>query len=101
MLCFRDLAARNVLLDDNLLAKVSDFGRAVCLDDEQDSVVDTRLDDAPVRWMAPETLHSCSYFRASDVWYVILVCLLVNCKATHLNYLGPSVLSATRCIRKV
>ena len=64
----RDLAARNVLLDVNLGAKISDLGRAVCLDIGQDSVVDTSLKDTPVRWMAPECLHSCSYYRASDVW---------------------------------
>ena len=69
----RDLAARNVLLDINLGAKISDLGRAVCLDIEQDSVVDTSLEDTPVRWMAPECLHSCSYYRASDVWYVVAV----------------------------
>ena len=66
----RDLAARNVLLDAKLMAKISDFGRAACLKDEEDSIVDILLNDAPVRWMAPESLHSCSYSRASDVWYV-------------------------------
>jgi len=64
----RDLAARNVLLHNNLNAKISDFGRAVCLDDEQESVVDVTLKDSPVRWMAPECLHSCSYCISSDVW---------------------------------
>lgn len=68
----RDLAARNVLLADNLLAKVSDFGRAVCLHLEQAEIVDTDLHDAPIRWLAPESLHSCAYSTNSDVWYVRL-----------------------------
>ncbi|KAH7693046.1 Protein F09A5.2 [Aphelenchoides avenae] len=62
----RDIAARNVLLTEALVAKISDFGLSRYTDDE---VYLTKRDGRlPVRWMAPEALRNATYSSATDVW---------------------------------
>ncbi len=76
-----DLAARNVLLTSDLTAKLSDFGFSlVTSDNDNDNTIDSetgspteagvllRTEQFPVRWMAPESLHSGRVTTASDVW---------------------------------
>ncbi|KAJ8305566.1 hypothetical protein KUTeg_016111 [Tegillarca granosa] len=60
----RDVAARNVLLDENLIAKVADFG----LSKHEDTYVKTSNTRVPVRWLAPESLFNAIYTTQSDVW---------------------------------
>ncbi|XP_069126911.1 proto-oncogene tyrosine-protein kinase receptor Ret-like isoform X1 [Argopecten irradians] len=60
----RDVAARNVLLDDNLIAKVADFG----LSKHDDTYIKTSNTRVPVRWLAPESLFNATYTTQSDVW---------------------------------
>ncbi len=65
----RDIAARNVLLDSDLVAKVADFGMSRGFDasvtiDENVTVQDV----GPLRWQAPEQMTDRKYSRASDVW---------------------------------
>ncbi|KAI1899785.1 hypothetical protein AGOR_G00065320 [Albula goreensis] len=62
----RDLAARNCLVDKDLTVKVSDFGMArYVLDDQYTSSEGTRF---PVKWSAPEVLNYTRYSSKSDVW---------------------------------
>ncbi|XP_078383586.1 uncharacterized protein LOC144666105 isoform X1 [Oculina patagonica] len=63
----RDLAARNVLLGENNVAMVSDFGlsRDVYESGEYESTHGGML---PVRWMAPESLEDYTYNTKTDVW---------------------------------
>jgi serine/threonine protein kinase len=50
----RDLATRNILLSEDLTAKVSDFGMSRMLGDAKYNY--SQIDSGPIRWMAPEQL---------------------------------------------
>ncbi|XP_074842058.1 vascular endothelial growth factor receptor 1 isoform X2 [Carettochelys insculpta] len=63
----RDLAARNVLLSENNVVKICDFGLARDIYKNLDYVRkgDARL---PLKWMAPESIFDKIYNTKSDVW---------------------------------
>ncbi|KAJ3599918.1 hypothetical protein NHX12_033872 [Muraenolepis orangiensis] len=63
----RDLAARNILLSQNNVVKICDFGlaRDVYKDPDYVRKGDARL---PLKWMAPETIFDRVYTTQSDVW---------------------------------
>ncbi|XP_055329968.1 uncharacterized protein LOC129582480 [Paramacrobiotus metropolitanus] len=63
----RDLAARNVLVCDNKVLKICDFGLAR---QKPDYYRMTESQDArvPARWMAPESYEQRLFSERSDVW---------------------------------
>uniref|UniRef100_A0A2R9B3N3 Fibroblast growth factor receptor n=1 Tax=Pan paniscus TaxID=9597 RepID=A0A2R9B3N3_PANPA len=63
----RDLAARNVLVTEDNVMKIADFGlaRDVHNLDYYKKTTNGRL---PVKWMAPEALFDRVYTHQSDVW---------------------------------
>ncbi|XP_072048742.1 tyrosine kinase receptor Cad96Ca-like [Amphiura filiformis] len=63
----RDLATRNVLLGDGLVCKLSDFGLARDISEQNSYEMQSR-GRVPVRWMAIESLLENSYTSKSDVW---------------------------------
>lgn len=63
----RDLACRNILVCDNSLVKISDFGLSRTLVN-QEAYVTTTKGVLPIRWMAPEALFYRTFDTQSDVW---------------------------------
>ena len=62
-----DLACRNILLTEALVAKISDFGLSHRLYGNQSSDVKSD-DDLPFRWTAIEVLNMQNYSLQSDIW---------------------------------
>uniref|UniRef100_A0A671KEF6 Fyn related Src family tyrosine kinase n=1 Tax=Sinocyclocheilus anshuiensis TaxID=1608454 RepID=A0A671KEF6_9TELE len=61
----RDLAARNVLVGDNNVCKVADFGLARVIQNVYEAKEGTKF---PVKWTAPEAIHENKFTIKSDVW---------------------------------
>ena len=61
----RDLAARNILLGENKVVKIGDFG---LLRDTRGNVYEMKhTKKLPIKWTAPEALYSSIYTTKSDV----------------------------------
>ena len=67
-----DLAARNILLTDELIAKMSDFGLSRRLYDNISGSLKEAANSSdlqlPVKWLALEVLKSGDFSSKSDVW---------------------------------
>lgn len=64
--CDADLAARNVLVGDNNIAKVADFGLArVIVENEYTAHEGAKF---PIKWTAPEAALRNKFSVKSDVW---------------------------------
>lgn len=61
----RDLAARNILLGEDRVVKIADFG---LLRDAQGNVYEMKhTKKLPIKWTAPEALRNSIYTTKSDV----------------------------------
>ncbi|XP_061668975.1 ephrin type-A receptor 7 isoform X5 [Syngnathoides biaculeatus] len=64
----RDLGARNILVNSNLVCKVSDFGLSRIINNDLEAVYSKSDRKIPVRWTAPEAIQFRKFTSASDVW---------------------------------
>ncbi|KAK3714366.1 hypothetical protein QZH41_007981 [Actinostola sp. cb2023] len=64
----RDLAARNILVAEDFLVKVADFGlsRHVTYEDQVYQAQGRRK--LPIKWMSPEAIYDQTFTTKSDVW---------------------------------
>jgi len=68
----RDLASRNLLLDDKLGIKISDFGLSRVIGGKGESGV-TKSETGPLKFMSPEALVHQRYSSKSDVYSFAIV----------------------------
>ncbi len=62
----RDLAARNILVGENNIVKIADFGLArIIKEDEYEARVGARF---PIKWTAPEAINYNKFTTKSDIW---------------------------------
>ncbi|KAL1501374.1 hypothetical protein ABEB36_006704 [Hypothenemus hampei] len=93
----RDLAARNILITEEHVCKVADFGfaRDVITSHIYERKSEGRL---PIRWMAPESLYDNIFSVKSDVWsFGVLMWEVVTLGSTP--YPGMSAAEVMRKVR--
>uniref|UniRef100_A0A1B6E4F9 receptor protein-tyrosine kinase n=2 Tax=Clastoptera arizonana TaxID=38151 RepID=A0A1B6E4F9_9HEMI len=94
----RDLAARNVLIGENQICKVADFGfaRDVITSHVYERKSEGRL---PIRWMAPESLYDNIFSVKSDIWsFGVLIWEIVTLGSTP--YPGLAAADVMRRVRE-
>lgn len=64
----RDLACRNVLVGQDKVLKITDFGLSRSVTDENPAYVRTSNRNLPMKWMALESIRDRQFTVASDVW---------------------------------
>jgi serine/threonine protein kinase len=64
----RDLAARNILIDEHKTLKISDFGLS-----RSGIYVNTKRKKVPLRWLSVEAMRDNLYSSKSDVWAFAIV----------------------------
>jgi len=90
----RDLAARNILVGEQNLCKVADFGLARLIeDDEYTAHEGARF---PVKWTAPEAALKSVFTIKSDVWSfgILLTELVTKGRIPYPGMTNPQVLAA-------
>ncbi|XP_029469585.1 tyrosine-protein kinase JAK3 [Rhinatrema bivittatum] len=64
----RDLATRNILVENSNHVKIGDFGLAKILPQDKEYYVVHERGESPIFWYAPESLADSVFSRQSDIW---------------------------------
>uniref|UniRef100_A0A4W3HB74 Tyrosine-protein kinase n=1 Tax=Callorhinchus milii TaxID=7868 RepID=A0A4W3HB74_CALMI len=80
-----DLAARNILVGDNNVCKIADFGLARLI--KEDNIAIRFTDKLPIKWTAPEVVMNSDFSVKSDVWSFGIVLYEIITKG-KMPYLG-------------
>ncbi|XP_030074668.1 tyrosine-protein kinase JAK3 isoform X2 [Microcaecilia unicolor] len=64
----RDLATRNILVENSNHVKIGDFGLAKILPQDKEYYVVHERGESPIFWYAPESLADSIFSRQSDIW---------------------------------
>nr|XP_046916915.1 LOW QUALITY PROTEIN: tyrosine kinase receptor Cad96Ca-like [Dermatophagoides farinae] len=96
----RDLAVRNILIDENKNCKVADFGLSRSIRDKDCDMYEMKHGgQVPVRWMSPEALTMGIFSIKSDVWaFGITLWEIVTLGSTP--YIGMSAPEVINYIRQ-
>ena len=62
----RDLACRNILVGDNYIVKIGDFGLTRYIHDDK-VYVTSKGSKLPLKWMAIEAIFDLTFSKATDV----------------------------------
>ncbi|EDQ86139.1 uncharacterized protein MONBRDRAFT_44364, partial [Monosiga brevicollis MX1] len=91
----RDLAARNILVAENNVVKLADFGMSRNIY-EADYYKKQSDDRVPVKWMAPESVNDRIYTNLSDVWSFGILCWEVYsyARAPYAEYTAMEAVAA-------
>ncbi|OHT11076.1 TKL family protein kinase [Tritrichomonas foetus] len=87
----RDLKSQNVLMDDNLLPKVCDFGVSRILEDYDNALITQKV--GTPAWMAPEFFGQMEYTNKVDVYsYALILWELETGKAPFRGLRPPQIM---------
>ncbi|KAI4894813.1 hypothetical protein NFI96_012376, partial [Prochilodus magdalenae] len=64
----RNLTAHSILVNSNLVCKISDFGFAIFAEDNPEAQCTTTGGNISIRWTAPEAIMYRKFSQASDAW---------------------------------
>lgn len=90
----RDLAARNILVGENNIVKIADFGLARLLKEtEYEARVGARF---PIKWTAPEAASYSKFSTKSDVWSfgIVLYEIITRGRVPYPSMTNQEVLAA-------
>ena len=91
----RDLKPANILIGENSIAKISDFGLSTFIDEKETDVI-----LGSFKWMAPERFQKKQYGKESDIYSLgIILWQIFECDEPFQKYITSEELEKAVCER--